>query len=200
MNTCKNARSSIVFITVMFFVLALCMPCFSIAGYASVSGEVKTIVSQTHAYSEPDINSQIINDLNIGDYAFVTGEEGDFYVIYYMDQTGYVLKYAIDGTDAPSYVTDVTVNPDAAELASSARKEIEEMNNAVDNELKAQEVYNDEFELFLNQKEKSRRNKIIWIAAIATLCVCMIVISVVVALKYKNDEDAQEDVDNKEGT
>ncbi len=160
------------------------LPTFFIKAEASVSGEVNVIVSQTHAYIEPDTNSETILDLDVGSTVFVTGEEGDFYVIYYKDMTGYVPKYAIDGTDASS-VTGVSTNPDAATLASSAKKAIEETNKAVDQELKDQESYNEVVEGLLEQQKKARRNTIIWVSVMAVLAVGMIAASIITVIKNK---------------
>lgn len=186
--------------------IALCMmlvmPCLGITAHASVSGEVIQVVSQTHAYTEPDMESEVMLDLNVGDVVFVTGEEGDFYVIYYKTLTGYVPKYAIDGTEAPSSVTDVSINPDAASLASSYRLEMEENNKAVTQELQDQEEYNEALEEYIEQQKRRARNKIIWIVVIALLCSGMIAVSVIVVIRGKSDDteddDSEKDNDNNE--
>ena len=64
----------------------------SIMSYAAISGDVNTIVSQTYAFEEPSMDSEKIRELNIGDSVFVTGQEGDFYIIYYKEMTQYVPK------------------------------------------------------------------------------------------------------------
>lgn len=186
----KIAKNPIACLCAPLFAVICFVVAISLCGMkaeASVSGEVKMIVSQTHAYAEPDMDSEIIMDLEVEDHAFVTGEEGDFYVIYYKELTGYVPKYAIDGTQAPSAVTDVSINPDAATLASSSRQAMEENNKAVDEELRDQEVYNEVLEGIVEQKERARRNTIIWVSVIAALCVGMIIISIIVVVKGKKD-------------
>ena len=183
-------RNSIACMLTLLFAVTCLITAIYVCGMkveASVSGEVKMIVSQTHAYVEPDMDSEIILDLEVEDHVFVTGEDGDFYVIYYKELTGYVPKYAIDGTQAPSAVTDVSINPDAATLASSSRQAMEDNNKAVDEELRDQEVYNEVLEGIVEQKERARRNTIIWVSVIAALCVGMIIISIIVVVKGKKD-------------
>lgn len=163
----------------------------SIMSYAAISGDVNTIVSQTYAYEGPSMDSEKIRDLNIGDTVFVTGEEGEFYVIYYKEMTQYVPKYAIDGTEAPDSATGISVNPDAASLASSARKAKEESDKALHEEFKQQEAYNEILEDTLEQERKTRRNTVIWITVMVFLSVCMIAVSVLTAIGNKNSQDDQ---------
>ena len=170
-----------------------------INSYASISGEVNMIVSPTSAYREPSMDAEKIRDLNIGDTVFVTGEDGDFYVIYFKDTTQYVPKYAIDGTDVPDSATGVSVNPNAASLASSAKKAKEESNKALHEEFKEQEAYNEILEDTLEQKSKTKRNTIIWITVMVVLCMCMIGVSVMTAFSSKNaDESTSEQGSTKE--
>lgn len=172
----------------------------SIMSYAAISGDVNTIVSQTYAFEEPSMDSEKIRELNIGDTVFVTGQEGDFYVIYYKEMTLYVPKYAIDGTDAPDSAVGVSVNPDAASLASSARKAKEDSNKALHEEFKQQEAYNEILEDTLEQERKAKRNTVIWITVMVFLCVCMIAVSVLTVIGNKNDqEDIAQNGENKAG-
>lgn len=189
------------------FILLLMIMCIvlssismSVMSYAAISGDVNTIVSQTYAFEEPSMDSEKIRELNIGDSVFVTGQEGDFYIIYYKEMTQYVPKYAIDGTDAPASVTGVSVNPDAASLASSARKAREESDKALHEEFKQQEAYNEILEDTLEQERKTKRNTVIWITVMVFLCVCMIAVSVLTAIGNKNDqEDIAQNGENKAG-
>ena len=190
-----NKMKNLILVTVFTCLFSLIAP-LCIKSYAAVSGEVDIIVSQTHAYTQPSVDSDSFLDLDVGDSVFVTGQEGDFYIIYYKDLTGYVPKYAIDGTDAPASVTGVSVNPDAASLASSAKQLKEENNKAVHEEFKEQEEYNEQLEKTLEQQKKSKRNTIIWISVMGALCVGLVVISVIAVLKNKDNE--QEDNDKKD--
>lgn len=183
-----------------FVSIALCImliiPFFGITVHASVSGDVIQVVSQTHAYTEPDVESEVILDLNVGDVVFVTGEDGDFYVIYYKGMTGYVPKYAIDGTQVPSSVAGVSINPDAASLASSYRLEMEENNKAVTQELQDQEEYNEALEEYIEQQKRKTRNKIIWIVVIVLLCSGMIAVGVISVIRGKSDDTVEDDSEN----
>ena len=187
-------------ISVVIIVYSLIAPLsLYISSYAAISGEVNMIVSPTSAYREPSMGSEKIRDLNIGDTVFVTGEDGDFYAIYFKDTTQYVPKYAIDGTDVPDSATGVSVNPNAASLASSAKKAKEESNKALHEEFKEQEAYNEILEDTLEQKRKTKRNTIIWITVMVVLCMCMIGVSVMTAFSSKNaDESTSEQGSTKE--
>ncbi len=189
MTSNKMVKKSIVRLTISLFAVVCLITAISVCAMraeASVTGEVKMIVSQTHAYAEPDLESEIILNLEVEDLVFVTGEEGDFYVIYYKELTGYVPKYAIDGTQSPSSVTDVSINPNAATLAASAKKAMEENKKAVDEELRDQEAYNEVFEGIVDQQEKAKKRMIIWISVITVLCVGMITTSIIVVINNKD--------------
>ena len=188
---------------IILLLITMCMVLFpasmTIRAYAAISGDVNMIVSETYAYKEPSMDSEKIRNLDIGDTVYVTGEEGDFYIIYYKEMTQYVPKYAIDGTKAPDSATGVSVNPDAASLASSARKAKEESNKALHEEFKQQEAYNEILEDTLEQERKTKRNTIIWITVLVFLCICMIAVSVLSVIGGKNRQeditkDSQEDI------
>ena len=204
---CSNSSAISIIKNVAIIVLTLmCMIVLplslSIKSYAAVSGAVNEIVSQTHAYEEPDTSSGTILDLEVGDLVFVTGEKGEFYVIYYKELTGYVPKYAIDGTDASISETGVSTNPDAAALASSSKAVIDENNKAVDEELKDQEEYNKILEEVIEQKTRAKRNSIIWVCVIIVLCALMIAAAVasVVINSKKGDKADKVMKTNKDAT
>ena len=147
----------------------------------NVSGEVRTLVQDTDILSEASEGGTVTASLKSGDYVFVTGESGDYYVVYYKGNTGYIPRTAIDGT------------PDSSGLASSARASEQSSIEAVSSELELEQQANETYTESLERQRTAQRNAMYWKIIIGSLVTAMIAVTIISAVRKARADHRSDD-------
>lgn len=173
---------------ICFFVVMNVVLCFSslyivkdviVVDAATISGEVKILVSDANIYTDASDKADVIQTLSEGDNAFVTGEKDDFYMVFYQGSTGYILKSAIDGQKSSAENASTEINQiKNASIAASARASEAASKEAVQKELNSRELLDQSYVEAYEHQVKVERNMMIIKIIIGILVGLVIIIGI----------------------
>ena len=151
----------------------------------SISGTVTQIDGTATAYEQKDISSKVIAEFSEGDSVFVTDVDESWTEIFYKGEKAYILSEQI-----------------GHENIAAAEKSAEEIGQAIDEELKENDIETGiQIDNYLRKKNQEL-NAFIWKIVIGVLVVAIIVVSVIIGrmnkegskeeIKEENPDDKQE--------
>ena len=195
-------RLRVVILFVVFAILVLISRNIEAEESESVltSGTVTRLEGSATAYEQKDISSKVIAEFSEGDSVFVTDVEDSWAEIFYKGETGYI-----------------PVDQIGHENIAAAEKSAEEIGQAIDEELKKNDIETSVGIDNYLRKKNQELNALIWKIIIGALVVVIIVVSVIIGrmnkegskeeIKEENPDDKQEkneeivddsDVDNED--
>ena len=183
-------RLRAVLLLVVFTILVLISRNVEAEGSESIptSGTVTQLDGAATAYEQKDTSSKVIAEFSGGDSVFITGVDDSWVEIFFKGEVGYI------PTDQIS-----------KEIIAAAEKSAEEMGQAIDEELKKNDIETGiEIDNYLRKKNQEL-NALIWKIIIGVLVVLIIVVSVIIGRMNKtvsteesNEEIKEENPDDKQ--
>ncbi len=146
---------------------------------ASYTGQVVALDSEATAYSEKDTSSAVVMNFAAGDTVYVTGEDSEWFEIFYKGETMYISRGAVSD-----------------EAYQQSQAQAQELAEQVTEELEVQEKQAEAFAETFEKYKRGQKNAMIWKIIIGVLVVAIIAISVVAALK--NNKNGDKGSKNKE--
>ena len=151
----------------------------------SFSGSIATLDEAADAYASPSESAQVVHSFAAGDNVFITGEDSGFKAVFFQGETLYIkgdVALKASAVDANSAVADEEIPLDTDEYDKALRAEFEQA--ALEDAAYA--------EAFLRQQEALKK-ALIWKIVIGALIAGLLVVSVIIGLKNKkNDETVNE--------
>ena len=180
-------RLRAVVLLVVFAILVLISRNVEAEGSESIptSGTVTQLDGAATAYEQKDTSSKVIAEFSGGDSVFVTGGDDSWVEIFFKGETGYI-----------------PVDQIGHENIAAAEKSAEEIGQAIDEELKKNDIETGiQIDNYLRKKNQEL-NAFIWKIVIGALVVAIIVVSVIIGrmnkegskeeIKEENPDDKQE--------
>ena len=163
-------RLRAVVLLVVFAILVLISRNIEAEGSEAVltSGTVTQLEGAATAYEQKDISSKVIAEFSEGDSVFVTDVEDSWAEIFYKGETGYI-----------------PVDQIGHENIAAAEKSAEEIGQAIDEELKKNDIETSVGIDNYLRKKNQELNALIWKIVIGALVVVIIVVSVIIGRMNK---------------
>ncbi|WP_185752394.1 hypothetical protein [Butyrivibrio sp. AE2032] len=140
-----------------------------------VSGQIIGLAGDADAYVSPDASSEKKASFAAGDSVYMISENDGWYEIFYKGETLYI------PSDAISQDAFASAQAQAQEAAEAAAEELEQQEK--------QDAAT--AEAFVRQ-QRAERNALIWKIVIGILVVAIIAVSIVIAVKGKDDQKTEE--------
>ena len=146
-----------------------------------ISGTVTQLEDAATAYEQKDTSSKVIAEFSSGDSVFVTDGDESWTEIFFKGETGYI-----------------PVDQIGHENIAAAEKSAEEIGQAIDEELKKNDIETGiQIDNYLRKKNQEL-NAFIWKIVIGALVVAIIVVSVIIGRMNKEGSKEEIKEENKE--
>ena len=140
---------------------------------ANQSGQIMAVTEETDVKESPDENSETIVTFAAGNTVFVTGEQGDWYIVFYQGKNGYVQK----------------------ECVQSGEAENQDYLAALDEEMHTTQAENKMVVEEIERRREEKKHSIIWGVVIVALIIGIFATGIISTVKNgKKEDDAELEV------